>query len=34
VFPFFHPRTPDFILGLALGLSAALAWHWVAWRFL
>ena len=28
VFPFLHPRLPNFVLGLALGLSLALAWHW------
>ncbi len=33
VFGFFHPRTPDFILGVALGLTFALACHWVAWAF-
>jgi hypothetical protein len=31
VFPFLNPRVPDFVLGLAIGLSLALAWHWVAW---
>ena len=31
VFPFLHPRVPDFVLGLTIGLSLALAWHWVAW---
>jgi len=32
VFGFFNPRLPDLMLGLAIGLSIALAWHWVAWR--
>ncbi|MBI3996279.1 MAG: hypothetical protein HY352_01345 [Candidatus Omnitrophica bacterium] len=31
VFPFLHPRMPNFVLGLAIGLSLALVWHWVAW---
>jgi hypothetical protein len=31
VFRFLDPRAPDFVLGLAIGLSLALAWHWVAW---
>lgn len=31
VFWFFNPRLPDLVLGLAIGLSLALAWHWVAW---
>jgi len=31
VFPFFNPRASDLVLGLAIGLSLALAWHWVAW---
>jgi hypothetical protein len=30
VVPIFHPRLPDFVLGLVIGLSMALAWHWVA----
>jgi len=25
-----HPRVPDFVLGLAIGLSVAVAWHWIA----
>jgi hypothetical protein len=33
MFGFFHPRTPNFILGVALGLTFALACHWVAWAF-
>ena len=28
---FFHPRAPDFVFGLAIGLTFALACHWVAW---
>ncbi len=31
VFPFFDPRAPDLVLGLAIGLSLALALHWVSW---
>jgi len=31
VFPSFHPRLPELMLGMAIGLSLALAWHWVAW---
>ena len=33
VFPFFDPRATNVMLGLAIGLSLALAWHWVAWTF-
>ena len=32
VFRFFHLRVPpDFVLGLAIGLTFALACHWVSW---
>ena len=31
VFPFLHPRVPDLVLGLAIGLSLSLVWHWVVW---
>lgn len=31
VFPFLHPRVPNFVLGLAIGLSVALVYHWAAW---
>lgn len=31
MFPFFNPRTPDLVLGLAIGLSLALVIHWVSW---
>jgi hypothetical protein len=31
VFPVFDPRLTDVVLGLTIGLSLALAWHWVAW---
>ena len=32
MFPFFgHPRAPELMLGVAIGLSLALAWHWVSW---
>ena len=31
VFSFFDPRVHDLVLGLVIGLSLALAWHWVAW---
>ena len=31
MFPMFDPRSTDVILGLVIGLSLALAWHWVAW---
>jgi len=31
VFSFLNPRAADLVLGLAIGLSLALAWHWVAW---
>ena len=30
-FPFFDPRSADWALGLAIGLSLALALHWVSW---
>ena len=33
VFPFLHPRVPNFVLGLTIGLTLALAWHWAAWTF-
>ncbi len=26
-----NPRATDVILGVAIGLTLALAWHWVAW---
>ena len=29
--PVFNPRMPDLILGLMIGLTLALTWHWVAW---
>ena len=29
--PFWYPKAPDFIFGLTIGLSIALACHWVAW---
>ena len=31
VFPFFNPRAADLVLGLVIGLSLSLAWHWVYW---
>ncbi|MBI3011603.1 MAG: hypothetical protein HYY58_03835 [Candidatus Omnitrophica bacterium] len=31
VFPFLNPRASELVLGLAIGLSLALAWHWIAW---
>ena len=31
VFPFYHPRLPNLVLGMAIGLSLTLAWHWLAW---
>ena len=31
VFPFLNPRAADLVLGLAIGLSLALVWHWVSW---
>jgi len=31
VLPFFHPRVTNLVLGLTIGLSLALAWHWVSW---
>ena len=31
MFPLFNPRLPNLVLGLAIGFSLALAWHWVAW---
>jgi len=31
VLPFLNPRAADLVLGLAIGLSLALAWHWVTW---
>ena len=30
-FPVFDPRLPDLLLGMIIGLSLALTWHWVAW---
>ena len=27
----FHPRLADVVLGLTIGLTLALAWHWAAW---
>ena len=33
MFPFLNPRLPDFVLGLTIGLSLALACHWAAWAF-
>ena len=29
--PTFNPRLPDLLLGLMIGLTLALSWHWVAW---
>jgi hypothetical protein len=29
-----NPRNPNFVLGMVLGLTVALAWHWVAWKLL
>lgn len=31
VFSFFDPRASNLVLGLAIGLSLSLAWHWVHW---
>jgi hypothetical protein len=31
MFPVFDPRMTDLVLGLCIGLSFALAWHWVVW---
>jgi hypothetical protein len=31
MFPVFNPRAADLVLGMAIGLSLALVWHWVAW---
>ena len=31
VFPFFNPRAANLFLGLVIGLSLALACHWVYW---
>lgn len=31
MFPFLNPRSADMMLGLAIGLTLALAYHWVAW---
>ena len=31
MFPVFDPRMTDLVLGLVIGLSFALAWHWVTW---
>ena len=33
MFPIFNPRCADLILGLVIGLSLALTWHWIAWAF-
>lgn len=29
--PTFNPRLPDLLLGLVIGLSLALTYHWLAW---
>ena len=29
--PTFNPRLPDVLLGLMIGLTLALTWHWVVW---
>ncbi len=29
--PIFNPRLPDLLLGFSIGLTIALAWHWVVW---
>jgi hypothetical protein len=29
--PVFDPRTSDVLLGLAIGLTLALGWHWMTW---
>jgi len=26
-----HPGLPDLVLGLVIGLSLALTWHWMSW---
>lgn len=31
MFPVFDPRLPNLMLGMAIGLSVALACHWLAW---
>jgi hypothetical protein len=31
VFSFLDPRATDLVLGLVIGLTFALACHWVAW---
>jgi len=31
MFPIFNPRAADLVLGMAIGLSLALAWHVIAW---
>ena len=31
MFPFLDPRSGDIALGLAIGLSLALAVHWIGW---
>jgi hypothetical protein len=31
VFPVFDPRASNLVLGMVIGLSLALAWHWVSW---
>jgi hypothetical protein len=33
VFPIFDQRFTDLVLGVVIGLSLALAWHWVSWTF-
>jgi len=29
--PVFNPRFHDLLLGLVIGLSMALTWHWIVW---
>lgn len=31
MFPVFDPRVTDLVLGMAIGLSLATAWHVVVW---
>lgn len=31
--PMLNPRLPDLLLGLVIGLTLALGYHWLAWAF-
>ena len=31
MFPFLDPRVPNLVLGMAIGLSLSLVYHWLHW---